>query len=195
MLDAAGQEAPWAFRHLFELVADQLLAYARSQGAWDPDGIVNETLVGAFRSIGDFRGDEAAYRAWVFSIARCRLVDERRARARRPVLVEETAHEVLGGDVEDDVWAQLGTGRVEQVLASLSDEQRDVLLLRVVADLTLEEIASVVGKTTGAVKALQHRAIATLRRRLEPKADFPSEAVPLTGVFDGSLTDAARLRR
>lgn len=195
MLDAAGQDAPWAFRHLFELVAHQLVSYARSQGAWDPDGVVNEALLGAFRSISEFRGDEAAFRAWVFSITRCRLIDERRARARRPVLVEALdGHDAEGGDVEDDVWAVLGVGRVEEVLSSLSADQREVLLLRVVADLTCDEIAITLGKTTGAVKALQHRAIAALRRSLQLSEGFSSEAVSKMPVFDGSLTDGPIIR-
>ncbi len=69
--------------------------------------------------------------------------------------------------------ATLGTERVRRLLEGLAPDQRDVLALRVVADLTVEQIAEALGKSTGAVKALQRRALAALRRRLA------EEAVPL----------------
>ena len=65
----------------------------------------------------------------------------------------------------------LGTARAIELCDRLSDDQRDVLLLRIVADLSLEDVAAVLGKSVGAVKALQHRGLATLQR------SFSSEAV------------------
>ena len=67
----------------------------------------------------------------------------------------------------------LGSARVHELLAELTPDQRDVMLLRVVADLTVEQVAEVVGKPPGAVKALQRRALAALRRLVE------AEGVPL----------------
>ncbi len=74
---------------------------------------------------------------------------------------------------EHDALSGLGTDRVQQVLAELPPDQRDVLALRVIADLTVEQVAAALGKKPGAVKALQRRALAGLRRRLS------EEAVPL----------------
>jgi RNA polymerase sigma-70 factor (ECF subfamily) len=68
---------------------------------------------------------------------------------------------------EEAAMAGLGTDDMHRLLHQLSDDQRDVLLLRVVADLSLEQTAAALGKRVGAVKALQHRALATLRRVLE----------------------------
>jgi RNA polymerase sigma-70 factor (ECF subfamily) len=53
------------------------------------------------------------------------------------------------------------------VLADLAPDQREVLTLRVVGDLTVEQVADVLGKSRGAVKSLQHRGVAALRRRLQ----------------------------
>ena len=61
----------------------------------------------------------------------------------------------------------IGDRRVDELLQTLSPDQREVLLMRVVADLTLEQTAAALGKRVGAVKALQHRALASLRRVME----------------------------
>ena len=122
------------------------------------------------RNLSRFRGNEGALRGWAFMIARNRLVDERRRAARRPqesLSAEAAARLPTATDVEEDALARLGDGRVRELLGRLTDEQRDVLLLRVVGDLSLEEVAQIVGKRIGAVKQLQRRALATLRRELE----------------------------
>jgi RNA polymerase sigma-70 factor (ECF subfamily) len=69
--------------------------------------------------------------------------------------------------VEEDALASLGDERVRELLEGLSPDQRDVVLLRIVADLPIEAVAEALGKRPGSVKALQHRAIAALRRRME----------------------------
>jgi RNA polymerase sigma factor (sigma-70 family) len=61
----------------------------------------------------------------------------------------------------------LGTARVYELCAGLSDDQREVLILRVVGDLTVEQVAAIIDKSVGAVKALQRRALQALRRKLE----------------------------
>ncbi len=71
-----------------------------------------------------------------------------------------------GADPADDVLDGLGNDRAAALLAGLAPDQRNVLLLRVVADLSIEETALALRKSPGAVKALQHRAVASLRRSL-----------------------------
>jgi RNA polymerase sigma-70 factor (ECF subfamily) len=71
------------------------------------------------------------------------------------------------GDVEDDVLAWLAHDRVRDLLAVLSRDQREVLLLRIVADLPVEEVARILDKREGAIKALQHRALNALRRHID----------------------------
>jgi RNA polymerase sigma factor (sigma-70 family) len=186
----------WAFSHLFELVSGPLVGYFRGQGAWDPDGLANETLVRVFQDIGRFEGGESAFRAWVFTVGRCRLIDARRAEARRPTsdgCLESLL--VVGGDVEEDVWEMLGNDWVNEVLGCLAPDQREVLMLRVVADLTVDEVATVLGKSPGAVKALQRRGLQALRRRLGSAREFVSEPVPLSGLPDGSAIDGMGTHR
>ena len=88
-------------------------------------------------------------------------------RRRPPVAMAEVSEEAATGDVESEALDALSDERLHRLLSILSDDQRQVLLLRIVADLPLEEAADALGKTVGAVKSLQHRALASLRRSLE----------------------------
>jgi RNA polymerase sigma-70 factor (ECF subfamily) len=120
------------------------------------------------RDIHAFQGGEREFRAWVLSIAHHRLLDERRRRRRHPVQVVHAllAAEEVGGDVEEETMARMGDGRVRTALSRLPSAQRSVIMLRVIGDLSVEEVARVNGKTPGAVKQLQRRALITLKREL-----------------------------
>lgn len=170
---AARAGASSGYTALFRRHAPAVLAFVRARDVEDPDGVTNEVFLGAFAGLARFEGDEAAFRGWLFAIARNKVVDALRRRARRPVLAATEAPDRAGGDAEQEAMAHLGDEWVQRTLATLTDDQRDVLLLRVVAQLTIEEIAAVLGKPPGAVKALQRRGMRALQRRL---AD---EGVPL----------------
>ncbi len=105
----------------------------------------------------------------MFTIAYRRLVDERRRGHRRPVSSDsrQDPEDRSGGDVEADALGRLSEQRVRQLCQAVSPAQRDVLLLRLVAGLTLEQVAELLGKSTGAIKALQCRGLLTLRDLLE----------------------------
>lgn len=169
VLRAARANAPWAFERLYDTLAPSVAGYLRLRGADDPEGVTNEVMLGVFRGLGGFEGDEPGFRSWVFTIAHRRLIDERRRRAARPRADAELTerHDRAAGDVEDEAAARLGGHRVVTLLDQLTEDQRDVILLRVVGDLSVEETARVLGKRQGAVKMLQRRGLTTLRRILE----------------------------
>ena len=169
LLTAARAGAGWAFTRLYQGLAPAVAGYLTVQGAAEPDDLTSEVFQRAFAGIGSFSGDEAGFRSWVFTIAHNALVDDRRRRDRRPVTAPTRTGgpEPVGGDVEDDALRRLSEERVRRLCDLLSPDQRDVLLLRLLAGLTLEETATALGRTTGAVKALQHRGVATLRRHLQ----------------------------
>ncbi len=173
VLAAAQAGAAWAFEVLYRDLSPAVTGYLRLHGAPEPDDVASETFLAVFRGLGGFRGDEAALRSWVFTIAHRRLVDEWRRRSRRPQVADDAGDllaEVPGGDVEDDVLSRLGAEAVHRLCAGLPADQRSVLLLRVLADLTVEQVADVVGRSGGAVKALQRRGLRRLREQLEPAA-------------------------
>lgn len=173
VLTAARGDAPWAYTRLWRAFAPAVVSYLRLQGAADPDDLCSETFLGAFRGLGSFRGDEDDFRGWLFTIAHRRLTDDRRRAGVRPQPAGVEVPDGVGGDVEDDALRALGAARVRELCERLAPAQRDVLLLRLVADLTVEQVAAALDRTPGAVKALQRRGLQALRQVLSP------EGVPL----------------
>jgi RNA polymerase sigma factor (sigma-70 family) len=163
VLTAAQGDAAWAYDRLWRAYAPAVVAYLRLQGAFDPEDLVSEVFLGAFRAIRSFTGNEDQFRGWLFTIAHRRLTDERRRASVRPQRADwADVPDRRGGDVEDDALRRLAEGRVRELCAGLHAGQRDVLLLRLVADLTVEQVADALGKTPGAVKALQRRGLIAL---------------------------------
>jgi len=166
VLAAAQAGAGWAFEVLYRDLAPAVTGYLRLQGAAEPDDLASETFIGIFHGLAAFRGDEAGLRGWVFTIARRRLVDDWRRQGRRPIPEGDGAdapREYSRGDVEEEALAVMSSRTVYELCARLPEDQRDVLLLRILADLTVEQVAAVLGGTAPGVKALQRRALATLR--------------------------------
>lgn len=173
VLAAARDGDDGAWRELYVQLAPSVLGYLRFRGAPEPEDLAGEVFLQMVRDLPRFDGGERQLRAWVLSIARHRALDDRRSRARRPV--EPATEEVIAaatpsGDVEAEALERLATADVLRSLSRLSSDQRDVLVLRLVGDLTIEEVASVIGKRPGAVKALQRRGLQALTRA---QADTP----------------------
>jgi RNA polymerase sigma factor (sigma-70 family) len=169
VLTAAQAGAAWAFEVLYRDLAPVVTGYLRLHGAAEPDDLASETFLGVFTGLAEFRGEEDALRAWVFTIAHRRLVDDWRRRSRRPQVADdaEDLAGLVGGDVEDDALVRVGAADVHRLCAGLPDDQRAVLLLRILADLTVEQVAQVMGRSTASVKALQRRGLRALREQLE----------------------------
>ncbi len=168
VLAAARAGADWAWAEIYRDLAGPVRGYVAARGAAEPEDVAAETFLDVARGIASFQGDEQQFRSWVFVIAHRRMLDARRARSRRPAIADEDvsalAHSLRGGDVEADALARQGVADARQLIASLTGDQQDVLLLRIVAGLSVRDAANALGKTEGAVKALQNRALETLRR-------------------------------
>ena len=176
VLTAAGVGAGWAAELLWRSLAPAVTGYLRVQGAAEPDDLTSEVFIGVFHSLASFSGTEEQFRSWVFTIAHRRLVDERRRLARRPPpssLRTDHANMAAGASAEHEALGRLTSEQVRGLCERLVPDQRDVLLLRLVGGLTVDEVASALGKSEGAVKALQRRALLALRKILE------KEGVPL----------------
>lgn len=168
-VEAAAAGDPAALEALYRELAPAVLGYLRAQGAREPEDLTSETFVGVVRGLRRFRGDEGEFRSWAFSIAHRRLIDERRSLVRRPAdaLPPTEIPDRAGGDVEDEALARMGTRWATDAVARLTSDQRDVLLLRVLADLSVEHVARILDKRPGAVKSLQRRALVALARHLD----------------------------
>lgn len=145
----------------YRAFAPAVLGYLRGIAVAEPEDLLGDVFVQVARSIGGFRGDRDQLRRWVFVIARNCVVDDQRRRARRPR---------LAGDTVPDRPETVPDGpdpRLVTALSELTAEQREVVGLRFIADLPLEAVAEVTGRPVGAVKSMQHRALAQLARRLD----------------------------
>jgi RNA polymerase sigma factor (sigma-70 family) len=166
LLGAAKARQPWALERLYRAHAGAIAGYLEAQKGVDHESVANEVMERALRSLDGFTGDEGAFRGWLFAIARNALIDARRAANRRVRLELVAAPPERPDRAAADPLTGVGTERVQAVLAGLAPDQRDVLVLRIFGDLTTDQIAEILGKRPGAVKALPHRGIAALQRIL-----------------------------
>jgi RNA polymerase sigma-70 factor (ECF subfamily) len=148
-------------------------AFARARGAEEPDELTSDVFVAVFRRIGEFVGDEAAFRGFLFTIARRRLVDESRRRSRRvrttPWRPETDDRRAVSA--EEVVMDHRSRTAALDLVGGLTLDQRDVLVLRIFGELPLEQVATILGKRPGAVKALQRRGLDALRRNFQTAND------------------------
>ena len=154
--------APALFRFFMAAVGDRHQA----------EDLTGTTFVSAIEGLPRFYGPVEALGGWLFRIARHDLYDHRRRQARARIEpledhLPEAAAAAGADDPEELAIERLEGSRVLAAMRQLSDDQREVLLLRMGAGLTAPEVAETLGKTTGAVKALQHRGLASLARVLD----------------------------
>jgi RNA polymerase sigma factor (sigma-70 family) len=180
-LAAARRGDAEAWSELYQDVAPLVVGYLRTQRLRDPEDVAGEVLLELVRGFERFEGDARGFRSWVLAIAHHRLLDARRREHRRPRLVAaETHDEAAADDVEAESLSSVALAELGPALGSLTDDQRTVLLLRVVGDRSIAEVADLLGKRPSAVKQLQRRAAGALRRALD------------TGAADDARTTTGR---
>jgi RNA polymerase sigma factor (sigma-70 family) len=168
-VEGARSGAEWAWTALYREHAPLVLRYLRARGARDAEGLLSAVFLDVVKALVRFEGGAEEFRAWLFTIAHRRLVDEHRRHGRRlddPVSPEALADVAPHGDAEEEAARSLSHADACRMLDCLTDIQRDVVLLRILAGLSIAETARVLGKREGAVKALQNRALQALERRL-----------------------------
>ena len=168
---AARAGSSWACTTLWVEYAPAVAAFLTARGSREPEDLTSEVFLAAFDKLGEFVGGEPEFRSFVFSIAYRRLIDELRVRYRRGDTVELSARSDsrTAPSAEDVALRGLGDSSALRLFDALPGPQRDVMVLRIVADLTVEQIAHALGKRPGAIKALQRRALDSLRK------NFPAD--------------------
>lgn len=173
VLTAARAGAEWAWRELYRDAAPRVLRFLRARGTVDPQDVVGDVFLKAVRTLGSFEGGRGDFHAWLLTIARNRVIDLARQADRRPRSSgTEELQEMPAADSDPAELAEreMTGARVREVIDGLSPDQRDVMVLRVLSGLNLAETAVALGKSVGAVKALQVRATAQIRRRMAAEA-------------------------
>jgi RNA polymerase sigma-70 factor, ECF subfamily len=157
-----GDEA--AFACIFRDVQPALLRYLRVI-APEAEDVAGETWLQVVGGLAGFRGDEQAFRAWLFTIARHRAVDAGRSRTRRPTVpldLSGAAEQLVTADSADLALDAVSARAVVKLIAELPPDQAEVIMLRVVADLDSGDVARIMGKTPGAVRVAAHRGLRRL---------------------------------
>jgi RNA polymerase sigma-70 factor (ECF subfamily) len=163
-----GDDAAW--RALYDWLAPQILGFFRAGHLSDPEDVLGDVFLEVARRIDDFRGDARGFRAWVFTIARARRVDEIRRRTRRVEEPLDLAIHELAVDrinVEHEALAMVALEELLDLVDQLTDDQAEVVILRALGDWTAREIGEITGRSTGSVEQLQHRGAETLRNLIE----------------------------
>jgi RNA polymerase sigma-70 factor, ECF subfamily len=175
--------APALFRFFFAAVGDRPTA----------EDLTSDVFKSAIEDLPRFRGPVEALGGWLFRIAHHDLSDYRRRQARNPVQplddrLEEAALASGVMDPEELALDRVEGDRVLAALRQLTSDQREVLLLRMAANLTAPEVAGILNKSTDAVKALQHRGLASLARLLGVTNDISSPEPQSPSVDPTRLT-------
>lgn len=166
VLMAAQNGAEWAFDKLYRSLNPRLERYLEAKAPGGGQDLAAETWIAAARSFSAFEGNESDLRSWLFTIAYRRLSDYWRMQPRIAQPVDPTTMLELEGssDPEETVVDAISAREAAiKIVDCLSPEQADVVLLRVLGDLDVDQVAEIVGKRPGAVRALQHRALQKLK--------------------------------
>jgi RNA polymerase sigma-70 factor, ECF subfamily len=158
-----------ALEELYLIHFDRIYGYLHMTvgNRHDAEDLTTQTFLKMLESIGRFQFRSAPFSAWLFRIAHNLAMDHFRA-SRRIQLEEEVPEPVDDAEVSAEVEAFKSIGRASMLdmIEDLSPEQRQVLTLKFVFDFSNVDVATILGKTEGAVKSLQHRALVALQKRL-----------------------------
>lgn len=162
----AGARDPELFSLVYRTYASQVLGYLTARGVEDPEAVMQEVFLAVLPRLETVSGGVPGLRTFLFSVAHARMVDDHRRQSRTPMKLPFDAQldqrEESSAEAEalDHVSPAEVLGLLQKVLL---DDQREVLTLRIIGGLTVDQVAAVMGKSAGAVKQLQRRALSTLR--------------------------------
>jgi RNA polymerase sigma-70 factor, ECF subfamily len=192
----SGDEA--GFLELWRALQPRLLRYLHVLGCDDPDDVAGETWLHVVRDLHTFAGGDEDFRRWLFTVARHRAIDAARARVRRPVSSMADGLDGLadGQLVEDEVLDGMSVKQALGMLAGLSQDQAEAVALRVIAGLDTPAVASILGKSPGAVRVALHRGLRALAA--DPRvqalaahhgAELPGQDPGLVAPWGGGLSE------
>jgi RNA polymerase sigma-70 factor (ECF subfamily) len=169
VLAAAQRGDEQAFAVLWRDLQPAVLRYLRVAAPGAAEDLAADAWMSIIRGLGRFRGDEAGFRALVFTAARHRALDWRRQASRAPLMavpVETVEDRPAPDDPAEAVLEAQSTRAALALIAELPRSQAEVVALRMVAGLDVAQVAGIVGKRPGAVRTLTHRGLRRLADRL-----------------------------
>jgi RNA polymerase sigma-70 factor, ECF subfamily len=172
LVDRAQQGDRAALEELYLIHFDRIYSYLHVSvgNRHDAEDLTTQTFLKMLESIGRFRWQSAPFSAWLFRIAHNLAMDHFRARKR--VQPEEEVPEPAGSEepsAELEAMQSIGRQSMIELIDKLSPEQQQVLTLKFVFNFPNADVAKILDKTEGAIKSLQHRALASLQKQLAQK--------------------------
>ena len=183
VLAAAQQGEEWAIVTLWRALQPPLLRYLRAMCGDACEDVASDVWLESAGRLHRFRGGEAAFRGWLFTRARRRALDHHRRAAREPLAVAELpelSDPVQGGEAEREQALDAAIAR----LRTLPVDQREVVLLRDLAGLDVDQVAAMTGRRPGTVRVLHHRALKRLAATARPSDVTPATSPTLSGHDD-----------
>ncbi len=158
-----------AFAVIYRALAPSVIGYLSSKGVEDAEAATNDVFIEVLPHLSSVTGGIVGLRKFVFTVAHARMVDHTRRAARRPHVVPyDSDSDVRYADsAETTAMCNMGGGGVKELLAALPSDQREVLVLRLIAELSLADTAAVMGRSQGSIKQLQRRGLLSLRAQLD----------------------------
>ena len=133
----------------------------------DAEDLTTQTFLKMLEAIGRFRWQSAPFSAWLFRIAHNLAIDHFRATRRwQPEADVPEPDDGVESSAEDAALQSIGRRSMLELIENLSLEQQQVLILKFVFNFPNADVATILGKTEGAVKSLQHRALASLQKQV-----------------------------
>jgi RNA polymerase sigma-70 factor, ECF subfamily len=169
LVERAQQGNREALEELYLIHFDRIYSYLHLSvgNRHDAEDLTTQTFLKMLEAIGRFRWQSVPFSAWLFRIAHNLAMDH--FRARRRVQTEDEVPEIPGAEessAEDQAMDSLGQAGMLALIERLSAEQRQVLTLKFLFGFANAEVAGILGKTEGAVKSLQHRALTSLQKQV-----------------------------
>ena len=162
-----GADPAVLFTLVYRKFSGAVLGYLRARGVDDPEAVTQDVFLAFYPKLDGLRGGLQGAKSLIFSIAHARMVDHYRRNERTPTLspYESEFDARSTASAEELALAKVNGGGAGALLEGLSPDHQEVLALRVVADLSVEQAAEIMGRTPGAVKQLHRRALSALRER------------------------------
>ncbi len=170
VLSAARVGDVTALGEMYRFYQPSLVRYLRANALDAADDLASETWLDVAGGLDRFKGGEPDFRRWLFTIARRRLLDDQRRITRRrtdPTDGSRLERSDPAADTQAEALGRIDSAAAVRRIMELSPEQAEVVLLRVVGGLSAEDVASILGKTPGNIRVIQHRALTQLARQAE----------------------------
>jgi RNA polymerase sigma-70 factor (ECF subfamily) len=172
LLNRALRADPVALGMLYDQYVDKIYTYIyhRVGSADIAEDLTGQVFVRMLEAVRSGRAWQTSFSGWLYRIAHNLVIDyyRRNQRATFVDVDEVTSLRSLDGDPLKSAESRVEMDRLRQALGSLTEEQVQVITLRFLEDLSIAEVAGIMDKTEGAIKALQYRAVLSLRRVMQP---------------------------